>query len=146
MSSDITEFNLKDILFRSINIITKSKSFLDISKNKHMSDRKKLRLLRLLNMFPNFADMLKIYKNVQNIDSKLYIENMIDTIKEQESKGKYTLFEQVAGKEYSFEYFFTELKKLIHSDDTQKGGAAPTAAPKVAPGAAPTAPPTAAPT
>ena len=33
MSSDITEFNLKDMLFRSINIITKSKSFLDISKN-----------------------------------------------------------------------------------------------------------------
>jgi len=123
MSSDITEFNLNDIILRSINIFTKSKTFLDIAKNKHISERKKLRLLRLLNMFPNFADMLKIYKIVQNIDSKSYIENMVDTIKKQESKEKYTFFQEHEGKEYSFEYFLTELKKIIHSDDTQKGGA-----------------------
>ena len=120
MSSDITEFNLNDIILRSINIFTKSKTFLDIAKNKHISERKKLRLLRLLNMFPNFADMLKIYKIVQNIDSKSYIENMVDTIKKQESKEKYTFFQEHEGKEYSFEYFLTELKKIIHSDDTQK--------------------------
>ena len=138
MSSDITEFNLNDIILRSINIFTKSKTFLDIAKNKHISERKKLRLLRLLNMFPNFADMLKIYKIVQNIDSKSYIENMVDTIKKQESKEKYTFFQEHEGKEYSFEYFLTELKKIIHSDDTQKGGSETSPAPTPAPTPSPT--------
>ena len=104
MSSDITDFNINDIIFRGINIINKSKTFLDIVKDKNMSERKKLRLLRLLNMFPNFAEMLKVYKNIEYIDTKTYIENVINNIKDTHLKEDYKYLEKYKGEEYTFNY------------------------------------------
>ena len=136
MPADIDEFNINDIVFRGMRIINKSKTFLDISLDKTISERKKLRLLRLLNMFPNFAEMLKVYKNIINIDIKDYVKNVITNL----NTDSYENFKPVhIDKDLTYESFVKELKQLIETDDIQKGGAAAAAS------TASTAPPPAAP-
>ena len=152
MPADIDEFNINDIVFRGMRIINKSKTFLDISLDKTISERKKLRLLRLLNMFPNFAEMLKVYKNIINIDIKDYVKNVITNL----NTDSYENFKPVhIDKDLTYESFVKELKQLIETDDIQKGGAAPPPAAAEAPEpealpealpAAPTSPTAAVPT
>lgn len=125
MSSEITVFNLNDILSRTIHIIDKSKSFMNIANNKNISERKKIRLLRLLNMFPSFSEMLNVYKNIEHIDNKAYVKNFINNLKKYEKMDIYKNIESNNGSTYSFESVIAEIKKIITSDETQKGGADP---------------------
>ena len=105
MPSDIEEFNINDIVFRGMRIINKSKTFLDISLDKTISERKKLRLLRLLNMFPNFAEMLKVYKNIVRIDIKDYVQNVINNL----NTDAYVEFKPVhIDKDLTYESFVKE--------------------------------------
>jgi len=125
MSSEITVFNLNDILSRTIHIIDKSKSFMNIANNKNISERKKIRLLRLLNMFPSFSEMLNVYKNIEHIDNKAYVKNFINNLKKYEKMDIYKNIESNNGSTYSFESVIAEIKKIITSDETQKGGTDP---------------------
>ena len=125
MSEDITEFNLNDILNRTIIIINKSKTFIDIVNNNTISKRKKLRILRLLNIYPTFSETLKAYTHVKNSDYKTYLDNIINHTKEL-LHNKHNVIS--SEKQTEMNEFIKELNHIFHSENDQKGGSATTPA------------------
>jgi len=77
-----------DIIERGTNILNKSFEFYTISK-KNIGYRKKIRLLRLVNLFPQINKTIKAYNNIQSTSYKDFMSSIIKK-KDDVSNKNYT--------------------------------------------------------
>ena len=77
MNTQDSSIDLKDVFKRAMDTYNKSHEFYTICK-KNISYRKKIRLLRLLHLFPMIPQTIKNYNTVQDTSYKDYIDDIID--------------------------------------------------------------------
>ena len=112
-----------DIIERGTNILNKSFEFYTISK-KNIGYRKKIRLLRLVNLFPQINKTIKAYNNIQSTSYKDFMSSIIKK-KDDVSKKNYTTDKHIITK------MMTDFKNIYdaysntdtQSSNKQVGGA-----------------------
>ena len=112
-----------DIIERGTNILNKSFEFYTISK-KNIGYRKKIRLLRLVNLFPQINKTIKAYNNIQSTSYKDFMSSIIKK-KDDVSNKNYTTDKHIITK------MMTDFKNIYdtysntdtQSSNKQVGGA-----------------------
>jgi hypothetical protein len=67
--------NFNELIYDSIHIILKFMKVFNIVRDKTMSKRRKIRILKLSNMFNSVSNILKVYDNIENLDLNTFIIN-----------------------------------------------------------------------
>ena len=99
MEQKLEDIDLEDILTRAITVYNKSYNFYTLSK-KNMNERKKLKKLRLLGLFPMVGTLIKNYQTVHDLS----YNNYLDTIFNQKHTKKD--IEKIKEKKFTFDLYF----------------------------------------
>jgi hypothetical protein len=77
MEQKLEDIDLEDILTRAITVYNKSYNFYTLSK-KNMNERKKLKKLRLLGLFPMVGTLIKNYQTVHDLSYNNYLDTIFN--------------------------------------------------------------------